>query len=126
MNHRINLLVGALAATMLIGSGAAALANTVMGSEATLYSAPHGQDLDNTIDKGDSVTVGKCQAGYCYVHDLDDDDSDGWVKSATIDFTSTTDNDDDDDATDVSPNDNGSLIDLSGLTDFGSRGHHHK
>jgi hypothetical protein len=114
MNLRTTLITTALASTMLLGSAAMAFAGASMMSEATLYSAPHGQELDNTIDRGDDVVVRECRSGYCYVHDLDDDDSDGWVKSATIDFTGAT-GDDDADATDVSPDDNGSLIDLSGL-----------
>jgi hypothetical protein len=119
MTFKMTLIVGALAATLVAGSAGLAMASSSMAVEATLYSAPHGEDTDNTIDAGDDVIVKTCKQGFCLVHDLDDDDSDGWVKSATIDFIGAAQNDDDDVG---APNDNGSLVDLD-LDDVGSLGH---
>jgi len=113
MRTRASLLVGSLATLLLLGSAAGALADASMASDTSVYDKPHGTEID-TIDMGDTVAVFKCQGGYCYVHDVDDDSTDdGWVKSGAIDFTGTTGNEDDVSSGD----DNDSLISLDHLPD---------
>ena len=71
MNLKTSLITGALAAALLGLSGAAALAAPNMSSQSIVYDAPHGEQTD-TIDKGDTVRVSKCEQGFCLVTDLDD------------------------------------------------------
>jgi uncharacterized protein YraI len=123
MKLKATLITGALATALLLASGAVAMAATSMASDTSVYSAPHGDEVD-TIDRGDDVSVGQCRAGYCFVKDLDDSDTEsGWVKSGAIDFVGGHD-DDDMEATPV--NDNGSLVDLDDVPDMpmGGMGHH--
>jgi len=119
MRLRTTLLTGTIATALLLGSAVAALAAPSMASDTSVYDAPHGAEID-TIDRGDDVAIGKCQAGYCYVHDLDDSDTDsGWVRSAAIDFVGGN----DDDEADASPfQDNGSLVNLDDIG-HGHMGH---
>jgi uncharacterized protein YraI len=82
MSTKKNMIIGAVAAAMVLVTGAAAMAATI-DQTAYVRASLKSYAIVDTVYPGDWVSVGQCYSGYCYISHKGPD---GWVKASAIDW----------------------------------------
>ena len=82
MSTKKNMFIGAVAAAMVLVTGAAAMAATI-DQTAYVRASLKSYAIVDTVYPGDWVDVGQCYSGYCYISHKGPD---GWVKASAIDW----------------------------------------